>query len=203
MKKQIGKLFIEGLLIVFSVLFALYINRKSEQSKINTKKELAMDRMEKELIKNKAIINDWYEKHSKIRDRLTGIIQDENDSLRLELLKYDYLNFGVLTNEESLIEVVLTDIAWEAAKTTEVISELDYELVEKLTYVYTMQDHLIDNTLQRILELYFDTNAHDMKNFDPTMLQYQLRFWELTGQEVLMQQLIDNAIEEISSKQKQ
>ena len=152
-KRQFGKLLLDGLLIVFSVLFALYINRLSENAKMAGKKSVAMERLKKELLKNEAIIEIWYDEHSTIRDKITKVVENEQDSLRIQLLQYEYLNLGVLTGDKSLIEAVLTDVSWEAAKATDIIAELDYELVEKLTHAYTMQQHLIDDTLKKILDL--------------------------------------------------
>ena len=196
-KRQFGKLLLDGLLIVFSVLFALYINRLSENAKMAGKKSVAMERLKKELLKNEAIIEIWYDEHSTIRDKITKVVENEQDSLRIQLLQYEYLNLGVLTGDKSLIEAVLTDVSWEAAKATDIIAELDYELVEKLTHAYTMQQHLIDDTLKKILDLYFDQSSHDMTNFDPIMRQYQLRFFELAGQEALLKHLYQTAINEL------
>ena len=199
-KRQFGKLLLDGLLIVFSVLFALYINRLSENAKMAGKKSVAMERLKKELLKNEAIIEIWYDEHSTIRDKITKVVENEQDSLRIQLLQYEYLNLGVLTGDKSLIEAVLTDVSWEAAKATDIIAELDYELVEKLTHAYTMQQHLIDDTLKKILDLYFDQSSHDMTNFDPIMRQYQLRFFELAGQEALLKHLYQTAINELDKQ---
>jgi hypothetical protein len=197
MKKQIGKLFIEGFLIIFSVLFALYINRLSENSKMEKRKTIAIERIKKELHKNSEIIKQWHELHSMVKDKTTQVVENKQDSLRQKMLQYDFLNLAVLTNDKSLVDAVLTDVSWEAAKATDVIAELDYELVEKLTYVYTMQQHLMDDTLQKILDFYFSSSAHDMNNFNATMLQFQLRFSELVGQEYLLEYLYKTAIDEI------
>lgn len=192
--KSVRKYFAEGLLIVFSVLFALFINKLFDDYKTNKKKTIAIESIHKELYRNSAILDNWKERHVKIRNRITEIIDGRNDSLKSELLQYEFLNLGILTNNESLIDAILTSTAWESAKTTGITSEFDFETTQKLTHVYSMQEVLTDRTIAKIIDYYFDTNAHNMENIDQILIQFQLRFWELTGQEELLVNLYDEAI---------
>jgi hypothetical protein len=194
MKTMIKKHLVEGTLIVFSVLFALFINKSFENYQTNRKRAIAEKSIIKELQQNQYILNRWKEKHIEVRNRISSVINGESDSLRSELEKFDYLNLGVLTNNESLVDAILTSTAWESAKTTGIISEFDYETIQMLTQVYTLQANLSDRTLIKILDYYFDSEAHDMTNLNKTLVQFHLRFWELTGQEELMSTLYDNAI---------
>lgn len=189
-KKYVG----EGLLIVFSVLFALFINKSFEDYQVNQKQVIARESILKELYRNQSIMNKWKEKHIEIRDRISSVVEGKADSLKIELNNYDYFNLGVLTNHESLIDAILTDTAWESAKTTGIINEFDYETIQKLTHVYSMQEVLTERTIINILNYYFDAESHELNNLDRILLQFQLRFWELTGQEELMTTLYDDAI---------
>jgi hypothetical protein len=196
---MIKKHLVEGTLIVFSVLFALFINKSFENYQTNRKRAIAEQSIIKELQQNHYILNRWKEKHIEVRNRISSVINGESDSLRSELEKFDYLNLGVLTNNESLVDAILTSTAWESAKTTGIISEFDYETIQMLTQVYTLQANLSDRTLIKILDNYFDSEAHDMTNLNKTLVQFHLRFWELTGQEELMSTLYDNAIAKLKS----
>ena len=189
----------EGLLIVFSVLFALLISKLYEDSKIQHKKEIALESIEKELQQNANIIKRWKDRHGVIRDRITDLIEGRNDSLKQAMQKYQYLNLGLLTENEALINSILTNTAWESAKATGIIAEFDFETTQSLTHVYAMQEVLMDRTLAKILDYYFDTQSHDMKQLDKILIQFQLRFWELTGQEVLMEQLYPKALEDVKN----
>jgi hypothetical protein len=60
-----------------------------------------------------------------------------------------------------------------------------------------MQDVLTNRTIAKIIDFYFDTNAHNMENIDQSLVQFQLRFWELTGQEELIGNLYTEAIKEL------
>lgn len=50
-----------------------------------------------------------------------------------------------------------------------------------------------------IINYYFD-NAHDIENLDKVLLQLQLRFSELTGQEELLSQLYEKTLNEELAK---
>ncbi len=197
MKVNFKKYFGEGLLIVFSVLFALFINKTFEDYKVNQQKQIAKESIIKELYRNQAILKNWKKSHIEIRDRISSILRGEADSIKTELQKYDYLNLGILTNNESLIDAIITDTAWESAKTTGIITEFDYETIQKLTYVYSMQKVVKDRTIMSILNYYFTTESHDIKNLDKILIQFQLRFQELTGQEALMMNLYKDAIKQL------
>jgi len=198
MKMNIRKYLAEGILIVFSVLFALFINKLFDDYKTAQKKKIAIESIEKELYRNQAILKRWKEKHTAIRDRIAGIISNEADSLKAELNKYDHLNLGVLTNNESLIDAILVNTAWESAKTTGILAEFDFETMQKLTHVYTMQTVVMEKTLSEILDYYFDVSTHDLKKLDQIMVQFHLRFRELTGQEQLLTHLYSDAIKQIT-----
>ena len=197
---KVKRYFGESLLIIFSVLFALFINRLSADYQMNKKRKIALQSITQELYQNETIIQKWKEKHIIIRNNLTDILSGKNDSLRSELEKYQFLNLGTLTNNESLIDAILTSTAWESAKSTGIVSEFDFETTQKLTHVYSMQKVLTDRTLANILDYYFNTDSHDMENLEKILIQFQLRFWELTGQEELMESLFREAIEHIEKK---
>lgn len=193
MKKYLG----EGLLIVFSVLFALFISKAFEDYKTNKKENIAKESITKELYQNQVILNKWMEKHLAIRNRISSVIENQEDSLKVELKKHDYFNFMVLTNHESLLNALLSNTAWESAKTTGIISEFDYETIQKLTRVYDVQEILTERTIMKMLDFLYDTETNNMENLDKTLVQLQLRFYELTGQEEYMIILYKEAINEL------
>jgi hypothetical protein len=199
MKKSVKKYLGEGLLIVFSVLFALFINKWFEDRQTESKKQTALTSITKELETNAAILKNWKERHKSIRDRITRIIDGEEDSLKAELMNYDFLNFGLLTGNQSLIDAILTNTAWESAKSTGIISEFDFETTQKLTHVYALQEVLVEKTLANTMDYYFDSSSHDMSRLDPILIQFQLRFWELTGQEELMTTLYKDALDQLQN----
>ena len=197
MKSNLKKYLGEGLLIVFSVLFALFINKAFEDYKTNQKVTIAKESITKELYRNQAIINRWKEKHITIENRISGMIENKEDSLNVELKKYNFFNLMVLTNNKSLIDELLINTAWQSAKTTGIISEFDYETIQELTSVYNIQEFQTDKTLMKIINYLNDTETHNLDNLDKTLVQFELKFHELTGQEEMMSVLYKRTIEEL------
>lgn len=191
------KYFIEAALIIFSVLFALFINKLFDSYKTNKQKEIALESITREIEKNSAILYSWNEHHLKIHNRISNIIEKSDDSLRIELLKNKSFNIGILTENKSVIDAVLTATAWETARSTGIISEFDFEITQILTEVYSVQEILMSKTLDKIIEYLFDPDSQNIDNIDHILIQYQLRFRELTGQEITLEKLYNKAIKKI------
>lgn len=185
----------EGFLIVFSVLFALFINKLFDDYKTAQRKAVALEGIEQELQRNASVLKGWQTRHEAIREKIEGMVEGRQDSLKAALFAGRFMDLGILTENQALIDDILTSTAWEAAKTTGIISEFAFDTIQKLTLVYTMQDIITDKTLGKILDLYFDRSAHDVQDIDPTLIQFHLRFQELTGQERLLVYLYKDALE--------
>ena len=192
--KKARDYFLEGCLIVFSVLFALFIENFVENIKIRTEEKLALERIKMELERNEKVLSEWIVLHQKVSNRLDGALSGESDSLRTALLKYSSFNFGVLTQNQQIVNTVLTNTAWETAKSTGIIAEFDFELIEHLTQVYSLQNTVMNTTLQNIIQLYFDESSHDMERLDITLKQMDILFRELVGQEKLLASVYDSTV---------
>ena len=194
---DLKKYLAEGFLIVFSVLFALFINKLFDDYKTLQKKDVAMESIIRELDRNLLVVQEWESRHNSFNELVTAVNNGEKDSIKTELLKKNYFDLGIITNNQSLIDNTLTKTAWESAKSTGIVSEFEFETIEILTQVYTLQDLITEKTIGELLDFYFETPTHDMNNLDQTLIQFQLRFWELTGQEELMVYLYNESIKKL------
>jgi hypothetical protein len=183
----------DGLLIVFSVLFALFINKTFESISRNKEKKLALESIKQEIKRNDKILGEWIEKHGAIVKKISKVAQ--NDSLKTIVGKGPILDFQVLTGQENIYDAFLTNTAWETAKSTGILSEFDYKIIEKLTEVYTTQEIMTERTLVSVVELFHSRETHDFKQLDQTIIQFQLRFMELNGQEGYLKTKYAEALE--------
>jgi hypothetical protein len=147
-----------------------------------------------ELERNGKILTEWIDLHQKVSERLAKLSSGEGDSLKKALLKYTSFNFGVLTDNQQIVNTILTNTAWETAKSTGIIAEFDFELIEHLTQVYSLQSTVMNTTLQKIIQVYFDAGSHDMERLDITLKQLDILFHELVGQEKLLATVYDSTI---------
>lgn len=86
------KYFAEGALIVFSVLFALFINKLFTDYQTNQKKEIALESIQKEISKNAEVVEKWKKHHQEINQRISDIVSGKNDNLNNVLKKSDFLH---------------------------------------------------------------------------------------------------------------
>lgn len=196
-KSTLGKHIIEAILIVFSVLFALFINKTAESYKTENKKEIALESIHKELYRNSRVINRWLAQHNSVLGRLDSIVRGQNDSLKTEIAKHKYFNLAVLTNGQSLIDAMVISSAWESAKETGITSEFDYEVLQSLTRVYDMQSILTQNTIPNLLTGYFSRDTHKMEEVDLTLNLLYLQMQELVGHEILLARFYKESIDKI------
>ncbi|UZR97019.1 hypothetical protein [Chondrinema litorale] len=187
----------EGFLIIFSVLFALFINKLYDTYKINKQKEIAVESLKKELEINVKILERWRKSHQQIKSRLDSLITNKNDSLKQELKKKDFFDLGVLTNQQSLVDAMMTKTAWETTKSTGIVSELDFETTQRLTLVYGLQDIITQRSINKIVDLYFEAETHQMENIDLILIQFFIRVEELTGQENALSGAYEDMIERL------
>lgn len=192
--RKFGHYFLEGFLIVFSVLFALYIENYVQELKIEKQKQLALERIKLEVERNARVLASWIPHHEKIYQHLSVSSLDKTDTLRNALLKYNYFNFDIITSNKQLFQEVLTNTAWETAKSTGIIAEFDFELVEYLTQVYALQNVIMNNTLEQIMSNINNKESHDLQNIAATLKQTEIRFRELTGQEKRLEKLYSTSL---------
>ncbi|WP_276368464.1 hypothetical protein [Chryseolinea sp. H1M3-3] len=193
MKKWSHYLF-EAFLIVFSVLFALSIENYVERLKIKNQKTIAIQRIKLEVERNSRILVEWIPKHQKVYDLLNSLATGKNDTLRNALAQDKYFNFGILTDEKQIINDMLSNTAWDTAKSTGIITEFDFELVEELTKVYSHQDLMMNGTLQNILTILMNQQTYDTQRLDENVKQLELNFRELTGQERVLAKLYEASL---------
>lgn len=189
--------FYEGSLIVFSVLLALFLNQIVLNIETSRQKENAINRITEELERNLSVMEKWLEAHEQIAVRIEQIVTGESDSLKQQLIDQSFFNFEILTGGHSFIDSNLSSTAWETAKSTDIVNEFDFETVEILTGVYTLQDLVFDQTIQNIVDTFFERETHNPENLDETLIQFNLRFQELAGQERLLLALYSDAIDDL------
>ena len=195
---RIKQLFTEGFLIVFSVLFALFISQLVEKSKVEKAKEKALDYIYQELGENFVTLKRWTVTHGKIRDRIRNMVANEQDSVRQLLVKGPRMDFEVITDGQVLIDALLTETAWEAAKSTKAASDFDFEEVQAFTRIYGLQKILMENTTAKFLEVYMDRQTHEKEHLETTLIQLNLVMDEMVGQEQMLYYMINELLKKRS-----
>ena len=180
---RLGKYAMDAILIVFSVLLALTIDKSVEVWQTRKQKAAALEAIHSELARNEKIVRSMYDNHLKILARIEDFESGKNDSLRAKLRDAGHFDLWILTNGKSIAPEFASNTAWETARVTGIMSEFDYSEIEELTRIYAQQHIIFSGTLAGIVDVLFQRETNDIKNFDGTLLQFKVRFKEMVDQE--------------------
>ena len=187
-QRNLYGLLVESALIVFSVLFALFIGRAAENAKTERQKRVALERIHNELVTNHALVTDVMARHRVMLATLNRVVSNKDDTLRRLIMQKEYLDFQLLTGGKSLYPRLPARTSWEAALFTGTITEFDCGVLEALTGVYSSQETISQQTLQRILDDLYDIEA---PNRERKLLK--LEFEELIAQEQTLLERIEES----------
>ncbi|WKN41872.1 hypothetical protein [Tunicatimonas pelagia] len=192
--KGFRRLLIESALIVFSVLFALFINRYAENQKIERQKEVALERIIEEMKDNRRILDSAMHIHQTIISNLRRAATDEQDTLRTYLAQQGYFSsdvLGLISNGSSFFPEFPKSTSWDAAVTTGIVAEFDYNIVTAATEVYTSQGFITEELMPSFIQvLYTPVDPEEIK----TINILSMRFVELADLEGEVVKQIDRAL---------
>ncbi len=180
------RLFAEGLLIVFSVLFALFISQLVETNKVKKQTRQAIERIDQEIDQNNRHMDRWIEKHTRLKNRLDSLVAGHLDDVMNEFKNQKYFDLGILMQGEALVDALIVETAWKTAESTNIMSHFDYDTVEEFTTIYGIQDIIMKQTLSKILDIVFSRETLDLDNLEATLYQLNQLMFELNGQESVL-----------------
>jgi hypothetical protein len=189
-RRNLSGLLVESALIVFSVLFALFIDRAAEKARTGRQKRVALERIYNELVTNHQLVTDVMVPHGVILANLDRVLSNKDDTLRRRIMQKEYLDFQLLSGGKSLYPRFPARTSWEAALSTGIITEFDYGLIEVLTGVYSSQETISQLTLQKIIDDLYDVEAPDRER---KLIKLKLEFGELISQEQTLLERIEES----------
>ncbi len=189
-KKYLG----EGFLIVFSVLFALYINKTYEKAKTTSAKNNAIKQIKAELLENQNTLDDWIADHKTILENLNHLIESKNDSIQIIVKNNSYIPTQTLLANKNLMSKPLSNSAWSSAQSIGIISEFDFQTLKNINETYALQQLILETSIEKIAERFL-LKSNDVENTKALLIEFRLRFQNLQGQETRLQQLYNETIE--------
>lgn len=182
------KYFIDAALIIFSVLFALFINRLAEDNSLQKEKNIAKENVLEEIKSNYELFRSWAPMFFKVKSSLQDLVNGKNDSLYQRVVKDGFVNLDVLTNNQSLANGTISETAWEVTKDTGILKEFSFEEVKELTDIYETQKTVTDVTFGRIMTEWMNMKDKSIENADMVFLQNYYLFRELTAQGIYLEE---------------
>jgi len=189
MKKHL----IDALLIIFSVLFALFINKLAENYTTQKKKEKVLSNIRQELYRNKAILEYWIPRHTSFNKKLDDLLKGKNDSLFQVLKQEKYYNPQKISSD-TLFDAFLTQTSWETAKAIDIISEIDLKKIEVLTLSYGMQKVISDKTIPEVMEILYNPDPRQLDQLEYTLFKSNTILNILISQENILKSFDEQSL---------
>lgn len=176
------KLFVEGILIIFSVFLALGLNEIREHYSRQNTASHALDKLIDELKRNSTIMAELEEYHNGILDRIEE--HQASDSLMNTLMTengFDVVKLAV----KGIDTRIISRTGWEIAKSHDITQYVDFGLATCLINCYSQQDH-VNFSRDRILEILADRQTNDRAKLANTLTILYKYYGMLKTQEAIL-----------------
>lgn len=174
-------IFIEAILIVFTVSLALALSEWRVSVKENRTKEAVLRNIASELEDNKSDLELKMAYHLAMSQKLNNYLN--SDSL------WNTLNYS--SGMEAMIQILEKGIwnpklqsgAWRSAELSGVVNTFDYETIYLLSNVYSVQEAGPESSWKQLAKLFADPNSYDPSSAKRLAQMLSLGFKELYSQE--------------------
>ncbi|MBE1298828.1 MAG: hypothetical protein GJ680_02810 [Alteromonadaceae bacterium] len=180
-REKLFRLGYESALIIFSVLLALLIDEYRVKLNEEALTQKALSNVRSELQNNLQTMEYWYEYHSDVAKNMKAALASE------EFDEADYIIDGEV-NIFSLIpkgvyQGLIDDSAWEAYRSSEVFSRLNFETMLALSRVYNLQNSGVQQSLRMIIEIFSSRDFIQQDKVKENLVMLKRAFAELSAQE--------------------
>lgn len=193
-KRKIPKFLFDALLIVISVLFALFINEWRSNINKNNETEVILNNIELELKNNLESAKRLRKYHKKIRDNIYKAY--ESDSL--ESTFFDEQVFSIYkVAPNGLLQEDFGNIAWEVARQENISSRIDFKTSRLLFKAYDQQESVL-STLSELLSLFDERETQRIEHLEESVTIFGRHLMEAVGQEQNMIIYYERALKQLS-----
>lgn len=174
---------LEAILIVFSVLLALYLDNVFEDRRESRTINELVSHIADEMQSNLATVEEWQPYHRAVIDEIDRYLA--SDELRQSLLTDDGIDYGRLM-ERGLIQDFYSTSSWQIAQQSEMTSRIDFDVTYAVSKAYLSQQY-VDATLGRFSDFVFERQTHDPEQLINSLRILRNILQELSGQESVLQ----------------
>lgn len=198
MKKRrtiIKKIILESVMIIFSVLIALFINewRNSYNEAVKTK--LIIENIEVEIQNNQKFIQELIPYHESIRKKIMHAYKQDS----LEQKFFSNVSFEIFeVAPNGIIQGKLNDIAWTVAKEEKITNRISINEVQALYTVYEQQKTVYE-TIDIIINFLSSREIQKKELIEESVIMFGKEIHELIGQEKFLNKKYSNALNEIKN----
>ena len=195
-KRPVLKFFSESLMIVISVLFALFLNEWRNNYNEEQRTLKLLENLKTEISANLSVLEKLVPYHEMVADKIAIAY----DSSRLE--EYFFNSYYFQTKHvapKGIIQSNLYDIAWTVAKQDGISNRIDWEQTKTFSELYDQQI-LVNQTIDRIYIIISSREAQRKELLNETVLVFEDEILELIGQEKNLLSFYKKALKALSEE---
>jgi hypothetical protein len=198
MKEKISwkKILLEALLIVLSVLLALFINEW--KSNHNEKKETRkmMDNIITEISNNQMFIDSLIPYHVSVFEKIQEAAI--NDSLEITFMENGYFEINAIA-QKGVKQGDLQRIAWIVAKEEKISNRITFEESQILFSVYEQQSRVL-KTIDRIIDILGSREIHRKELIEESVIVLAIEWNEMIAQEKELSYRYARSLKQLKSR---
>ncbi len=192
-RRSLGPLLIEVFFIVLGVMMALAANEWRENRALDKRTDAALENIRLEILRNQQTLQQRLPYHEALRDSL--------DSYLPEIRNTSFPNVSErrLGMQRGLYFLLVYDAAWQTALTSQVLSNVDYEMLTVLSTIYQVQAYL--QTVEERTTRIISPNNLRKENLYYAFILFRPAIRDIVGLEQNLLSLYDEALQRLSPEE--
>ena len=196
-KSGLGKYALEAVLIVFSVLLALFLDQALTERREQQAVDKLVEHVTEEISGNLGVVNKWLPYHESVIAKIDAHLA--STELQKNLISDTGINYFVLM-EDGVLQDFYSVSAWQLALQSEMFSKLDIDTTQKIAKGYYSQEY-VDGTLQGLVDFTFSREAMDKEQLVHSLTLLRRLMQELVGQEYTLRRNYEEALSTLNKQQ--
>ena len=196
-KRDLKEYFGESILIVFSVLLALFVTESINKLHERQKTKVLLKSIVNELISNKKAIQEMQVYNLQVLSRIDSALKDKK--FQRKIVSNDEFHITMIAPNGVLYRF-LDNVAWTVAKNNDIMAKLDIESLSVLTYIYEDQDR-IKKMEDEVGRVFIDRSSRNSRQVRATLILIRDNYhaWAVDRIPGLLSQ-IDKVLKKIESE---
>ncbi|XOV66622.1 MAG: hypothetical protein ACFHU9_13430 [Fluviicola sp.] len=190
------KIVLEALMIVLSVLLALFINEWNNNRKEAEVTEVMMKNITIELESNQELVAQLIPYHKAVFERIQAAVA--GDSLASVFLGNGYFDLSAVA-PKGIKQGEFQNIAWTIAKEDRISNRIPYDKSQALFFAYEQQAR-VENTIHRIIDILGSREIHREELLEESIITLALEWNEMMSQEEELYHRYSAALKELRQK---
>jgi hypothetical protein len=186
-----SRILAESVLIVFSILLALFVDQWREGLRLDRLRDRAIADIHEEIENNRTAVDGVVVYHTAVRESLGNLWQRIERSGSSAQPGFDLIA-GVA--RAGIRPPAIRRTAWETAISTDAVTLMDYSLIYRLGGLYDTQTTGVESTLARIQDFVFDPMLFEPARAGAAVRMIHALVSELAGQEYYLSAHYDSVL---------